>query len=96
MTSAPLPDGIVGSEHLGIRVFSIGAPDAQELADRIAIVLGEHLAAGDELHITYNALNAGWQQDTGRTARPERAAHMQLFFEHTALLVLRPPGPARQ
>ena len=88
------PGGAVGSEHLGVRVFCITAPDSQQLADQIALTLGEHLAADDELHITYNALQTGWQHDSGRTGWLGRDPHTRLQLEHTALLVLRPTtGP---
>lgn len=90
MSSAELPEGIVGSEHLGVRVFCISAADAQSLADRIAIVLGEHMAPDDEMHLTYNAIQSGWQHDPGRDGWLGRDAHTQLFFEYSAMLVLRP------
>ena len=93
MSEFELPDGIVRSEHLGVRVFCLAAPDPQELANHIALVLGEHLATDDQMHITYNALQTGWQHDPSRAARLGRGAHTQLFFEYTALLVLRPPPP---
>ena len=76
MSEFPLPDGIVGSEHLGVRVFCVAAPDPQQLADQIALVLGEHLAADDEIHITYNALQTGWQHDPGRTGWAETLVAM--------------------
>jgi hypothetical protein len=50
-----LPDGIVGSEHLGVRVFCVAAPDPQQLGDQIALVLGEHLDPDDELHTSPTA-----------------------------------------
>ena len=90
MSDLELPDGIVGSEHLGVRVFCVAAPDPQQLADQIALILGEHLAADDELHITYNALQTGWQHDPGRPGWLGREPHTQLYLEYTALLVLRP------
>lgn len=90
-----LPDGTVGSEHLGSRVFLIAAPDAQGLADRLAIVLGEHMEEGDEMHLTYNAMQSGWQQEPGRAGVRGRTSHTQLFFEYTALLVLRSRVAAR-
>jgi hypothetical protein len=89
MSDSALPDGIVGSEHLGVRVFCIAAPDPQQLADRIALTLGEHVDACDEIHITYNAAQTGWQHDPGRTGWLGREPHTQLFLEYTALLVLR-------
>jgi hypothetical protein len=55
-------------------------------------VLGEHMVPDDELHITYNAVQAGWRHDPGRAGLRARQAHTQLFFEHAALLVLRPPA----
>lgn len=84
------PHGAVGSEHLGVRVFCITAPDSQQLADQIALTLGEHLAAEDELHITYNALQTGWRHDPGRSGWLGHEPHTQLRLEHTALVVLRP------
>lgn len=90
MNDQPLPDGTVGAEHLGARVFCINGPDAQTLADRLAVVLGEHMASSDEMHLTYNAIQSGWQHDPGRAGRCGQAPHTQLFFEYSALLVLRP------
>jgi hypothetical protein len=87
-----LPEGTVGSEHLGVRVFCISAPDAQQLADQLALVLGEHMANDDEMHLTYNAIQSGWQQDPGHAGWRGHSPHTQLFFEYTALLVLRPEG----
>jgi hypothetical protein len=89
MTDFALPDGVVGSEHLGVRVFCVAAPDPQQLADQIALILGEHLAADDEFHITYDALQTGWQHNPGRPGWLGRGPHIQLFLEYTALLVLR-------
>ena len=91
MSNLELPDGIVGSEHLGVRVFCVAAPNPQQLADHIALVLGEHLAEDDEMQLTYNAIQSGWQHDAGRDGWRSRPAHTQLFFEHSALLVLRSP-----
>ncbi len=89
MNEFALPDGIVGSEHLGVRVFCVSAPDPQQLADQIALVLGEHLAADDELHINYNSIQTGWEHNLGRGGWLGRDPHTQLFFEYTALVVLR-------
>lgn len=89
MNEHGLPEGIVGAEHLGVRVFCIRASDAQQLADQLALVLGEHMAADDEMHLTYNAIQSGWQHDPGRAGWLGRSPHTQLYFEYTALLVLR-------
>jgi hypothetical protein len=96
VSNLELPEGIVGSEHLGVRVLCVAAPDPQRLADQIALVLGEHLAPEDEMHLTYNAIQTGWQHDPGRSGWLGRAAHTQLFFEYTALLVLRAPAAPRE
>ncbi len=92
MSEVPALEGIAGAEHLGVRVFSITADNAPQLAERIALVLGEHMVPDDELHITYNAVQAGWRHDPGRAGLRARQAHTQLFFEHAPLLVLRPPA----
>jgi hypothetical protein len=86
-----LPEGTVDSEHLGVRVFCVSALDGQLLADRLALVLGEHMEDHDEMHLTYNAIQSGWQHDLGREGWLGRSPHTQLFFEYTALLVLRRP-----
>jgi hypothetical protein len=36
MSEFALPDGIVGSDHLGVRVFCVATPGPQQLADQIA------------------------------------------------------------
>jgi hypothetical protein len=87
-----LPEGTVAAEHLGVRVFCISASDAQQLADQLALVLGEHMASDDEMHLTYNAIQSGWHHDPGRPGWLGRSPHTQLYFEYTALLVLRSTG----
>jgi hypothetical protein len=67
----------------------VAAPDPQPLADQIAPVAGEYLALADEMHLTYNAIQTDWQHDLGRAGWLGRPAHTQLFFEYTALVVLR-------
>lgn len=88
-----LPDATVGSEHLGVRVWSVQAPCQQELVDRVAVILGEHMADEDELHVSYSAMQNG--------AQPRERAHLlkaseewtELFFEYSALIVLRARTP---
>jgi hypothetical protein len=92
MSNHELPDATVGSQHLGVRVFCINAADPQQLADQIALALGEHMGEQDEMHLTYNAIQTGWQHDPGRTGWLGRPPHTQLFFQYTALLVLRAPN----
>ena len=49
------------SEHLGVRVWLVQAATQQDLIDRVAVVLGEHMA-DDELHITYAVIQNGSQE----------------------------------
>jgi hypothetical protein len=67
---ATAPAGeLVLAEEGGVRVFYISAPTMPDLVDRLALVLGEHMHDGDELHVTYNA-----SSPAGRSTRPRRAA----------------------
>jgi hypothetical protein len=60
------PDDVVLSEEGAVRVFWLKASEMQGLVDRLALVLSEHMHSGDELHVTYNAMQAGWQEHPGR------------------------------
>jgi hypothetical protein len=83
---------IVTSEHGGVRVWSIQSSSMQELIDQLAVVLGEHMADGDELHVAYNGMENG--------AEPRQRNHLlrhpqqwtELQFEYSALIVLRARG----
>ena len=90
---ATAPAGeLVLAEEAGVRVFYISAPTMQDLVDRLALVLGEHMHDGDELHVTYNAMQSGWQNHAPRKGnlirRPE-AGWTELRFEYSAFVVLR-------
>ena len=91
-TAATGPGELVLAEEGGVRVFYIAAPTMQELVDRLALVLGEHMHDGDELHVTYNAMQSGWQEHPptkgGLIRRPE-AGWTELRFEYSAFVVLR-------
>jgi hypothetical protein len=45
------PGELIGAVAGGRRVFWVAAPTMQDLGSRLARVLGEHTADGDELHI---------------------------------------------
>ena len=62
----------------------------QDLIDRIAVVLGEHLDNGDELHACFNSMQSGSQTRWPQAATGTQA-WTELFFEYSALLVLRAP-----
>ena len=86
------PADLVLAEEGGVRVFYISAPTMPDLVDRLALVLGEHMHDGDELHVTYNAMQSGWQEHPptkgGLIRRPE-AGWTELRFEYSAFVVLR-------
>ena len=63
---AEWPSDVIGAEEAGVRVFWVSADTMQGLVDRLALVLGEHMADGDELHVTYNAMQSGWQDHAPR------------------------------
>lgn len=83
---------LVLAEEGGVRVFYIAAPTIQELVDQLALVLGEHMHDGDELHVTYNAMQSGWQEHPptkGGLIRQPKAGWTELGFEYSAFVVLR-------
>jgi hypothetical protein len=80
------------AEEGPVRVFYIAAPTVQDLTSRVALVLGEHMRDDDELHITYNAMQAGWtdhQPKKGNVIRPPQQGWTELHFEYSAMVVLR-------
>ena len=70
-------------------MFSVSAPSMQALIDRIAVILGEHLDQGDELHVSFNSMQNGSQEHTGAKLMQTPRPWTELFFEYSALLVLR-------
>ncbi|MGH2857668.1 MAG: hypothetical protein ACRDMJ_09295 [Solirubrobacteraceae bacterium] len=92
MSTPAEPDGPIGAEDLGVRVFALSAADPQQLADQIAITLGEHLDPDDELHITHGVVPNGWLHTPGRDGWRGHPAHTQIAIEYSALLVLRSPA----
>ncbi len=83
---------LVLAEEGGVRVFYISAPTMPDLVDRLALVLGEHMHNDDELHVTYNAMQSGWQEHPGRKAsivKPGQAPWTELRFEYSAFVILR-------
>jgi hypothetical protein len=86
------PDDLVLAEEGGVRVFYIAAPSMQELVDRLALVLSEHMHDDDELHVTYNAMQFGWQDHPptkGGLMRRAEPGWTELSFEYSAFVVLR-------
>lgn len=81
------PSHMVAAEEHGVRVFWVAAASMQALVERLALVLGERMADGDELHVTYNAMQSGFRQYP-----PQRNGGQwtELDFEYSAFVVLRP------
>ncbi len=83
---------LVLAEEGGVRVFYISAPTMADLVDRLALVLGEHMHNDDELHVTYNAMQNGWQEHAprkGSVLKAPTAGWTELHFEYSAFVVLR-------
>ena len=88
-------DIIVGQEGT-VRVFWLTAETMQGLVDRLALVLSEHMADSDELHVTYNAMQSGWQEHPGRKGSivtPAQPSWTELRFEYSAFVILRGGRP---
>lgn len=91
-SAATGPGELVLAEEGGVRVFYIAAATMQELVNRLALVLGEHMHDGDELHVTYNAMQSGWTEHPakkGHVMRKPEAGWTELHFEYSAFVVLR-------
>jgi hypothetical protein len=90
------PEDVIVGQEGAVRVFWLTADAMQGLVDRLALVLSEHMADGDELHVTYNAMQSGWQEHPGRKGsiiRPGEAPWTELRFEYSAFVILRGGRP---
>ena len=88
------PQDIILGEQGAVRVFWLQAENMQGLVDRLALVLSEHMAAEDELHVTYNAMQSGWHEHPGRkgsVVKAPEAPWTELHFEYSAFVILRGP-----
>jgi hypothetical protein len=77
------------AEHNGVRVWSIVASTQHELAERIALTLGEHMTDDDELHITHSVIQNGSRDKARSRFLREPDAWTELYFEYSAVIVLR-------
>ncbi|MCA1697388.1 MAG: hypothetical protein LC790_00160 [Actinobacteria bacterium] len=86
------PEDIVVGQEGAVRVFWLQASDMQGLVSRLALVLSEHMIDTDELHVTYNAMQSGWQEHPPRNGSVLRAPEpgwTELGFEYSAFVILR-------
>lgn len=75
-----------------MQVFWICGDTKQALAERLAIVLSEHLEDGDEYQLSYNAMQVGWENHPGKNAgifAKGRSARTELFFEYSVIVIIR-------
>ena len=86
---------VIAATEGGVRVFWVTGATMQDLVTRLALVLGEHMTDDDELHVTYNAMQNGWQHHPMQPRKlmtPSRSEWTELFFEYSAFVVLRQAG----
>ena len=72
-----------------MRVWSVQAVSQQALIDRVAVVLGEHMADDDGFHVTYAVVENGSQEHVKARLLGAPAVWTELYFEYSALIVLR-------
>jgi hypothetical protein len=87
-----VPQDVVLASEGGVRVFYIAGATMQQLVDRLALVLGEHMHDHDELHVTYNAMQSGWREHPSKPGgifRRFQEGWTELQFEYSAFVVLR-------
>jgi hypothetical protein len=79
-------------EWCGVRTIPCRASTLQDLAAQVATVISEHAHDDDEVQLSYSAVQAGWQEHPVEPAHAGAPASTwtQLFFEYSALILLRP------
>ena len=82
----------VNSEHGGTRVWSVSGASQQALTDRVAVVLAEHMARDDELHVTYAVVQTGSEERAKARLLREPERWTELSFEYSVLIILRSPA----
>jgi hypothetical protein len=75
------------AETDGTRTWTVWAATREELLERVTLIFAEHVHDDDEIHIAYNAMQTGWQDHP--PAKANDASFTQLFFEYSALIVVR-------
>ena len=74
-------------EREGTRTWTIWGSSREELVRRVTLVFAEHVDDDDEVHIAYNAMQSGWQNHPPE--QQDGTTHTELFFEYSALIVVR-------
>jgi hypothetical protein len=80
------------AEHEGTRTWTVWGSTREELLHRLTLILAEHVHDDDEVHLAYNAMQSGW-----RDHKSEHCSTVtELFFEYSALIVIRRQRGQRQ
>ena len=96
-------DELVLAEEGGVRVFYIAAATMPGLVERLALVLGEHIHDGAELHVTHNAMQSGWTNHPAtratccaRPSRHDECAVLEVQLSPRPATCRRPNRAARR
>ncbi len=75
-----------------MRTVPCRAATLEDLAAQVATVLSEHAHDDDEAQVSYSEMQVGWQEHPVEPTSPGTPASTwtQVFFEYSALVVLRP------
>jgi hypothetical protein len=74
------------AEAEGTQTWTVWAASRNELLERVTLIFAEHVHDDDEVHLAYNAMQTGWQDQPRNDNEP---SFTQLFFEYSALIVVR-------
>jgi hypothetical protein len=74
-------------EHEGTRTWAVSGSSREELVHRVTLIFAEHVHDDDEVHIAYNAMQTAWRDQPPRDG--EGSSFTELFFEYSALIVVR-------
>ena len=78
---------MVSSEREGTRTWTVWGSSREELLERVTLIFAEHVHDDDEVHVAYNAMPCGWEE---QPASPEDGSRFtELLFEYSALVVIR-------
>ena len=79
-------------EWCGVRTIPCRASTLQDLAAQVATVISEHAHDDDEVQLSYSTVQTGWQEHPVQPAHAGAPASTwtELFFEYSALILLRP------
>jgi hypothetical protein len=77
---------MLAAEHEETCTWTVWGSSREELLRRVTLIFAEHVHEDDEVHVAYNAMQSGWREEPNPR---EGATFTELFFEHSALIVIR-------